>query len=80
MKNVKDRSSITQLARQNFPYKTRFLTDSYIDSTKDSYSHLVLDLRPESSELFRVRGNIFYDFITVYCQYQLSKYEYKSEF
>ena len=69
MKNVRDRSSITQLARQIFPYKTRFLTDSYIDATKDSYSHLVLDLRPESSELLRVRGNIFDDFITVYCQH-----------
>ena len=69
MKNVRDRSSISQLARQIFPYKTRFLTDSYIDATKDAYSHLILDLRPESPEVLRVRANIFDEVITVYCQY-----------
>ena len=68
MKNVRDRSSITQLARQIFPYKTRFLTDSYIDATKEAYSHLLLDLRSESPEALRVRSNIFDEVITVYSQ------------
>ena len=54
---------------QIFPYKTRFLTDSYIDATKDAYSHLILDLRPESPEVFRVRANILDEVNTVYCQY-----------
>ena len=68
MKNTRDRSSISQLARQIFPYKTRFLTDSYIDATKEPFSHMVLDLRVESPEITRVRANIFNEVVTVYCQ------------
>ena len=68
LKNTRDRSSISQLARQIFPYKTRFLTDSYIDATKEPFSHMVLDLRVESPEITRVRANIFNEVVTVYCQ------------
>ena len=44
MKNTRDRSSISQLAKQVFPYKTRFLTDSYIDATQEPFSHMILEL------------------------------------
>ena len=66
MRNIRDLSSITQLAKQIFPYRTRFLTDSYIDATKEPFSHLLLDLRSESLEKTRVRANIFEEAITVY--------------
>lgn len=68
MKNTRDRSSISQLAKQIFPYKTRFLTDSYIDATQEPFSHMILDLRVESPEILRVRANIFDEVVTVYCQ------------
>ena len=68
MKNTRDRSSISQLAKQIFPYKTRFLTDSYIDATQEPFSHMILDLRVESPEILRVRANIFDEVVTIYCQ------------
>ena len=70
MKNTRDRISISQLARQIFPYKTRFLVDSYIDATILPYTHLIIDLRPETLDLFRLRANIFDECITVYTQLQ----------
>lgn len=68
MKNTRDSSSISQLARQIFPYRTRFLTESYIDATILPYSHLLIDLRQETKQEIRVRGNIFNEVITVYMQ------------
>ena len=66
MKNTRDSSSITHLAKQIFPYKTRFLTESYINATKHPYSHLLLDLRQETESEVRVRANIFDEAVTVY--------------
>ena len=70
MKNTRDRISISQLARQIFPYKTRFLVDSYIDATTLPYTHLIIDLIPETFDLFRLRANIFDECITVSTQLQ----------
>ena len=66
MKNTRDNSSVTHLAKQTHPFKTRFITDSYLDATKNPYSYLLLDLRQETPEEIWIRGNIFCDPITVY--------------
>ena len=59
MKNTRDNSSITHLAKQTHPFRTRFVTDSYLDATRKPYTHLLLDLRQETPEEIRIRGNIF---------------------
>ena len=66
MKNSRDASSITNLAKQTHPYRTRFLTNSYLDATKQAYSYLLIDMVPETPEEIRIRSNIFEDPIKVY--------------
>ena len=66
MKNSRDASSITNLAKQTHPYRTRFLTNSYLDATKQPYSYLLIDMVSETPEEIRIRSNIFEDPITVY--------------
>ena len=67
MKNARDGSSVTNLAKQTHPYRTRFLTSAYLDATKHPYSYLLIDLFQETPEEIRIRTNIFSDPLTVYC-------------
>ena len=69
MKNTRDSSSVSILAKQTHPFKTRFVTDAYINATTDPYSYLVMDLRQETPEIIRLRGDIFTDVIPVYVQF-----------
>ena len=68
MKNTRDSSSVSLLAKQTHPFRTRFVTDAYLDATRKPYSYLLMDLRQETSEEIRLRGNIFTDTISVYVQ------------
>ncbi len=65
-KNARDRSSVTQLAKQTHPFRTRFITDAYIDATTNPHSYLLFDLRQETPEQLRILANIFSNPITVY--------------
>jgi hypothetical protein len=58
-KNPRDTLQVQTLARQMYPGKSKFLTDAYKDATEKPYGYLVLDLKPETGEKFRVRTNIF---------------------
>lgn len=58
-KNPRDKSQITTISRQMFPNRTRFLTESFEDATRQAYGYLVLDLRADSDEDIRVKTNIF---------------------
>ena len=68
MKNTRDSSSVSILAKQTHPFKTRFVTDSYLDATKKPYTYLLMDLRQETPEIIRLRGDIFSNVISVYVQ------------
>jgi hypothetical protein len=57
-KNPRDKSQIEVLARQMFPGNTRFLVGAFQDATREPFGYLLLDLRPETPEDFRVRANI----------------------
>lgn len=59
IKNVRDSSSVINLAKQVFPYNGTFFVDAYRDATKLPYSYLFLDLSQECPEVLRVRTNIF---------------------
>ena len=58
-KNARDKSQIHHLARQMFPGNPRYLQESFNDATKEAYSYLLIDLKPETDEDFRLRSNIF---------------------
>jgi len=58
-KNPRDASQFANLARQMYPGKSKFAVEAYIDSTREPYSYLLVDLRPEQDDDLRLRTNIF---------------------
>ena len=58
-KNPRDKSQIVTLGRQMFPRDVAFLSDSFEDATTEPYGYLLIDLRPETPEEFRLRTSIF---------------------
>ena len=57
-KNPRDRSQFSHLARQFMPHKKAFIQWAYSDATHKSYSYLLLDLKADTDERYRVRSNI----------------------
>ena len=58
-KNARDASQIAHLSRQMYPGNSKFLTWAFHDATsKEPYSYLFLDLKPNTNESLRVRSNI----------------------
>ena len=58
-KYSKNESSIPYNLLNRFCFRTRFVTDAYVDATKTPYSYLLFDLRQETSENIRIRTDIF---------------------
>ena len=58
-KNPRDASQFSNLARQMYPNKSAFAVEAYKDATRQPYSYLFVDLRPEQDEDLRLRTNIF---------------------
>ena len=46
-KNPRDASQFANLARQMYPKQWQFAVEAYKDATREPYSYLLLDLRPE---------------------------------
>ena len=63
-RNPRDKLQIDILARQMYPTSRVFLVDAFHDATKEPFGYLLLDLRPETPEDFRVRSKIFSHEIT----------------
>ena len=59
MKNTRDKAQIRHLASQVFPGNVKYLVDTFEDATKDPFSYLLLDFKPETAEQIRVRTKIF---------------------
>ena len=58
MKNPRDKSSISHLARQIDPEEPQFLVWAYHQATKVPYSHFLMDFTQECPEILRYRSNI----------------------
>jgi len=58
-KNPRDASQFANLARQMYPKQWQFAVEAYKDATREPYSYLLLDLRPEQDEDLRLRTNVF---------------------
>ena len=59
MKNPRDASQITNLAKQMYPGNVHFLQESYRDATKEPYSYLLIDLKMTTPDHLRLRTRIF---------------------
>jgi hypothetical protein len=60
-KNPRDANQVSVLARQMYPGRSKFVVEAYKDATKNPYGYLLIDLRPETDESYRIRTNIFPD-------------------
>ena len=58
-KNVRDSSQVTNLAKQMHPGNVAYLRDSYVDATSKPYGYLLIDLKPDTDDLIRLRTDIF---------------------
>ena len=58
-KSPRDAGQIGVLGRQLYPENSKFLVAAFKDATSMPHSYLLLDLRPETGEKYRVRANIF---------------------
>lgn len=59
MKNDRDKQQISILSKQVSPHNSTFITQAYQDATKKAYDYLILDFKPDTPPLLRVRSNIF---------------------
>ena len=59
MKNPRDASSITNLAKQMYPGNVKFLQESYRDATREPFSYLLIDLRVTTPDALRIRTRLF---------------------
>lgn len=60
MKNPRDKSQISHLARQLFPENTKFLHEAYKDATSTPYGYLVIDMKLNTPDKVRVRTHLEY--------------------
>lgn len=60
-KNPRDANQVATLARQMYPEKSKFVLEAFKDATKEPYGYLLIDLKPETDEQYRIRANIFPD-------------------
>lgn len=58
-KNPRDTSQFAHLARQMYAGRWKFAVDAYKDATREPYTYLLVDLRPEQDEDLRLRTNVF---------------------
>lgn len=59
LKNPRDSQQIATLARQVYPGEWRFLVEAYNDATSTAHGYIILDLKPQTKEMLRVRTSIF---------------------
>ena len=58
-KNPWDKGQASFLGRQMFPSKWKSFIVALEDATKEPYSYLIDDLKPDTPKEFRLRSNIF---------------------
>ena len=59
MKTVRGQRQVRTLASQLSSSQASFIVNSYLSSTKQPYSYLVIDLKPEQSDVCRLRSRLF---------------------
>lgn len=57
-KSPRDKLQIRILAQQIYPGQREYFLQSFNDATKDPYSYLIVDLRPDCPEQLRLRSGV----------------------
>lgn len=57
-KSPRDAMQVQNLARQMYPGKTHFMREAFEDATKEPYTYLMVDLKPNTPECLRLRANV----------------------
>ena len=65
-KNPRDKSQIMYLARQLFPESPKFVVDAYNQATSKPHGYIFVDLKQDTEDRFRIKGDIFEEYISVY--------------
>jgi len=60
-KNPRDALQVATLARQMYPGQSKFLVEAFKNASEKPFGYLLLDLKPDTDEKYRVRTNIFPD-------------------
>ena len=60
-KNPRDATQISCLARQMHPGKSAFMIEAFKDATVRPYSYLLVDLKADTDDSYRLRSNVFPD-------------------
>jgi len=63
-KNPRDVGQFAMLAKQMYPSCSQFAVEAYKDATGCPYGYLLVDLKPDTDEQYRLRTNIFPDEMT----------------
>ena len=58
-KNPRDAGQFAVLARQMYPKGSKFAIEAFNDATERPFGYLLVDLKPDTEERFRLRTNIF---------------------
>jgi hypothetical protein len=58
-KNPRDAVQVATLARQMYPGQSKFLVEAFKNATEKPFGYLLLDLKPDTDEKYRVRTGIF---------------------
>ena len=58
-KNPRDAMQVAILSRQMYPGKSRFLIEVFKDATEKPFGYLLLDLKADTEEMYRIRSGIF---------------------
>lgn len=58
-KNPRDASQITNLAKQMYPGKIKYLQEAFKDATAPAHGYLLVDLKQGTPDHLRLRTNIF---------------------
>ena len=58
-KNARDAMQISNLARQMYPGNSKYMIEAFKDATNGPYGYLLIDMKPYTEELYRLRTNIF---------------------
>ena len=63
-KNPRDAGQFATLARQMYPEGSTFAVEAFKDATELPYGYLLVDLKPDTEEQYRLRTNVFPDELT----------------
>ena len=58
MKNPRDQSQISHLARQLYPTNSKYFIEAFHDATSDRYGYLVVDMKQDTPTNLRVRTHV----------------------